>query len=98
MEFEVETRYQMRPSALCAGSLNRVLSVVVQLDQPIDRRPATAASATCAASLADIRPAPCAVVDASANRVVVDRVAVANQHASLYSRQKLQIKFNKRCP
>jgi len=52
----------------------------MEIDQPIDGWGATTARASGAAGLADLIPTPRAVVDASPNRVVVDCVAVANEH------------------
>jgi hypothetical protein len=68
----------------------------VELDQTIDGRTATAAGSACAAGLADFVTTSSAGIDALSNRSVVDRMAVANQHALYLAREKLQIKFNNR--
>lgn len=66
----------------------------MELDQAIDRRTAATACPPGTASFANLVAATRARIDALPNRSVVDRMAVANQHAFCIAREKLQIKFN----
>jgi hypothetical protein len=79
---------------LVAARFDRVLRRAMKLDEPIDVRPTTAARAACTAGFPHLVTASCARIDASPNRVVVDRMAVANQHDSINNSGNLQIKFN----
>lgn len=53
----------------------------MQLDETVDVWSATAACAACTARFSNLVTASCACIDTSSNRVIVDRMAVANQHA-----------------
>jgi hypothetical protein len=82
---ELERRYQLTRSALRAARFDRVLRFAVELDQTIDGRAASAATPAGPACFADLVSVTRACIDTSTNRVVVDGVAVANQHVPLYS-------------
>ena len=66
----------------------------MELDQAIDCRTAATACPPGTASFANLVAATRARIDALPNRSVVDRMAVANQHALCIAREMLQIKFN----
>jgi len=67
-------------SSAIAARRDRVLRGAVKLDQTIDGGPTTAARTASAARFAHLVPAPRAGIDATTNRVIVDRMTVAHQH------------------
>lgn len=73
-------RYQPPESAPRAARVNSALTIVVELDESIDRGLAAPAATACATGFTDLMLASGAIVDALANHPVVDRVAVAHEH------------------
>ncbi len=71
----------IRALALRPVGTRRALRPVVELDQAIDDRATAPAGPAGSACRTNFALAACASVDTSANHVIVDCMAVANQHA-----------------